>query len=44
MKKLLNQILKLLEEVDPCYKLKSIKNSTEIKNTINAHIEDGLAH
>ena len=28
---------------DPCYKLKSIKNSIEINNTINAHIEDGLA-
>jgi Xaa-Pro aminopeptidase len=34
---------KIIEEEDPCYKLKSIKNSTEIKNTINAHIEDGLA-
>jgi len=34
---------KIINEVDPCYKLKSIKNSTEIKNTINAHIEDGLA-
>ena len=28
---------------DPCYKLKSIKNSSEIKYTINAHIEDGVA-
>ena len=34
---------KIIDEVDPCYKLKSIKNPTEIKNTINAHIEDGLA-
>ena len=34
---------KIIDKVDPCYKLKSIKNSTEIKNTINAHIEDGLA-
>jgi Xaa-Pro aminopeptidase len=34
---------KIVDVVDPCYKLKSIKNSTEIKNTINAHIEDGLA-
>ena len=34
---------KIIDRVDPCYKLKSIKNSTEIKNTINAHIEDGLA-
>ena len=28
---------------DPCYKLKSIKNSFEIKHMINAHIEDGVA-
>jgi Xaa-Pro aminopeptidase len=28
---------------DPCYKFKSIKNPTEIRNIINAHIEDGLA-
>jgi Xaa-Pro aminopeptidase len=34
---------KVIDTIDPCYKLKSIKNSTEIKNTINAHIEDGLA-
>ena len=34
---------RIISEVDPCYKLKSIKNSTEIKNTISAHIEDGLA-
>jgi len=33
----------IIGEEDPCYKLKSIKNSTEINNTINAHIEDGLA-
>lgn len=29
--------------VDPIYNLKSIKNSYEIKNTIKAHIEDGVA-
>ena len=28
---------------DPCYKLKSIKNSSEINHMINAHIEDGVA-
>ena len=28
---------------DPIYFLKSLKNSTEIKNMINAHIEDGVA-
>ena len=43
MKILLNQNLKLLIKDDPCYKLKSIKNSSEIKHMINAHIEDGLA-
>ena len=28
---------------DPCYKLKSIKNPSEIKNMTNAHIADGIA-
>ena len=41
--KIIKSSFKVIDEVDPCYKLKSIKNSTEIKNTINAHIEDGLA-
>ena len=41
--KIIKSNFRVIEEVDPCYKLKSIKNSTEIKNTINAHIEDGLA-
>ncbi len=30
-------------EVDPCYLLKAIKNKTEIKNMMNAHIADGAA-
>jgi Xaa-Pro aminopeptidase len=34
---------KIINYEDPCYKLKAIKNPTEIKNTIKAHIEDGLA-
>ena len=34
---------KIVSKEDPCYKLKSIKNSVEIKNTIDAHIKDGLA-
>ena len=34
---------KIINKNDPCYKLKSIKNSSEIKYMINAHIEDGLA-
>ncbi len=33
----------ILNETDPCYLLKSIKNKTEIKNMTNAHIADGLA-
>ena len=33
----------ILNEIDPCYALKAIKNKTEIKNMINAHIEDGVA-
>ena len=41
--KIIRSIFKIIGEEDPCYKLKSIKNSTEIDNTINAHIEDGLA-
>jgi Xaa-Pro aminopeptidase len=28
---------------DPCYKLKALKNQSEIKNMINAHIHDGVA-
>ena len=34
---------KIINKNDPCYKLKSIKNSSEIKHMINAHVEDGLA-
>ena len=34
---------KIIDTEDPCYKLKSIKNSSEIKHMVNAHIEDGLA-
>ncbi len=33
----------ILNEIDPCYALKAIKNKTEIKNMINAHIADGAA-
>ena len=33
----------IINKDDPCYKLKSIKNSSEIKHMVNAHIEDGLA-
>ena len=34
---------KIIKNTDPCYKLKSIKNSVEIKNMIKAHIQDGVA-
>lgn len=34
---------KIIKREDPCYKLKSIKNSSEIKFMIKAHKEDGLA-
>ena len=34
---------KIIKQEDPCYQLKSIKNSTEIKHMIKAHMEDGLA-
>ena len=29
--------------IDPCYLMKSIKNKSEIKHTIDTHIKDGLA-
>ena len=34
---------KIVSKIDPIYKLKSIKNPTEIKNTVKSHIEDGVA-
>lgn len=34
---------KILNEIDPCYVLKAIKNKTEIKNMTNAHVADGAA-
>ena len=33
----------ILNEIDPCYGLKAIKNPTEIKNMIDAHVSDGVA-
>ncbi|MFL2894469.1 MAG: M24 family metallopeptidase [Candidatus Pelagibacter sp.] len=41
--KIIKSKFKIINKYDPCYKLKSIKNSSEIKHTINAHIEDGVA-
>ena len=34
---------KIISKNDPCYLFKAVKNSTEIKNMINTHIEDGAA-
>ena len=41
--KIIKSKFKIIFINDPCYKLKSLKNSTEIKNMISAHIEDGIA-
>jgi len=41
--KIIKSKFKIINKDDPCYKLKSIKNSSEIKHMINAHIEDGVA-
>ncbi|MDA9682258.1 aminopeptidase P family protein [Candidatus Pelagibacter sp.] len=40
---ILNSRFKILSNIDPIYEFKSIKNSIEIKNTVGAHIEDGVA-
>ena len=34
---------KIIKKEDPTYLLKAVKNKTEIKNMINAHILDGIA-
>ena len=41
--KIIKSKFKIINKDDPCYKLKSIKNSSEINHMINAHIEDGVA-
>ena len=40
---IIRSFFKIKSVVDPCYQFKSIKNQIEIKNMINAHIEDGVA-
>ncbi len=35
--------IKIINDVNPSQALKAIKNEVEIKNTINAHIKDGVA-
>ena len=42
-KEIINSRFNIISEIDPIYNLKSVKNNTEIKNTIKAHIEDGVA-
>ena len=39
----IKSLFKIKVDVDPCYIMKSIKNRSEIKNMINAHVKDGLA-
>ncbi len=41
--KIIESKFKVINKNDPCYKLKAIKNSSEIKNMINTHVEDGAA-
>ena len=40
---LINYQFKITGREDPIYNIKSLKNKTEIRNMINAHIEDGVA-
>ena len=42
-KQIIKSNFQIISENDPIYDLKSIKNNTELKNTIKAHIEDGVA-
>ena len=41
--KIIKSKFKIQAKEDPIYKLKSVKNSSEIKNMIEAHKKDGLA-
>ncbi len=40
---LISYRFKIIYREDPIYNLKSLKNKIEIKNMVNAHIEDGVA-
>ena len=42
-KRIIKSKFQIISEIDPIYDLKSIKNNTELGNTIKAHIEDGVA-
>jgi len=41
--KIIKSKFKILDKKDPIYKFKSIKNTSEIKNMVEAHKKDGLA-
>lgn len=41
--KSINKNIEIINGENPTVKLKAIKNKTEIKNTIDAHIKDGIA-
>ena len=40
---LINSKFIIKKRIDPIYDLKSVKNKIEIKNMIDAHIQDGVA-
>ena len=42
-KSILKEKNQIIERLDPIYFLKSIKNQTEIKNTLRSHLNDGVA-
>ena len=42
-KSILERKNKIIETIDPIHFLKSIKNTKEIKNTVEAHLKDGVA-
>tara|TARA_B100001029_G_scaffold58272_1_gene47062 strand:- start:181 stop:1878 length:1698 start_codon:yes stop_codon:yes gene_type:complete len=42
-KSIISSKFNILNQIDPCYSLKAIKNKTEIKNMIDSHIADGAA-
>ncbi len=40
---IIKSFFNITSHIDPCYIMKSVKNSTEIKSMAKAHIEDGFA-
>ena len=40
---IIKKSFKIKLKIDPCYLMKSIKNKSEIKNTVDTHFKDGLA-